>query len=68
MQQRELNLYEAHSSNRLGELAARQAFISANQAKLASEQNDKTGAQSVIILLFTVVTIIFVSFGLAEGH
>jgi hypothetical protein len=46
LQQKEANLFEARTSN--------------EQTKLALRQADETTAQSQIILLFTVVTIIFV--------
>ena len=53
LQQKEANLYEAQTSNLQTRLATR-------QAKASREQADETKAQSQIILLFTVVTIIFV--------
>lgn len=47
LQQREDNLHEARSANEL--------------ARLTQEQADETQAQSRILMLFTVVTIVFVS-------
>jgi uncharacterized membrane protein (DUF106 family) len=47
LQQKEASLAEVRSSNR--------------QAELAADQAEETQAQSRILMLFTVVTIIFVS-------
>jgi hypothetical protein len=54
LQQKEANIDEAHSSNL-------QTKIAGEQSKHARKQADATGAQSQILLLFTIVTIIFVS-------
>jgi hypothetical protein len=54
LQQKEANIDEAHSSNL-------QTKIAVEQSKHARKQADATGAQSQILLLFTIVTIIFVS-------
>lgn len=45
----------------------REAQYSNQQAAAAREQADETAAQSQILFLFTIVTIIFVSAGLVSA-
>lgn len=58
--QAENTLRQAESTSRQAEYAARQADSAAEQAKVGAEQAAETARQGKTILVFTVVTIIFV--------
>jgi uncharacterized membrane protein (DUF106 family) len=57
LEQKEANYENAQSSSLQTELA----LLAGRQAEIAQEQADAASAQSQILILFTVVTIIFVS-------
>lgn len=59
LQQKEEDVHEAQRANRHAVAAARQALFATKQALSSQDQADAAEAQSWILFIFTVVTIVF---------